>query len=275
MSMAPCDWPIDYSACGGACKALNTLTLEQREQFEQAAIEILWNTTNRVFGVCEVTVRPCKIDCGGRNARSSFWGRGPFPWTGSIDAGSWVPLLIAGQWYNMGCGCAGKCQCDAEGPSALRLPGPVVSVEEVWVNGTQLDPSEYRVMYGRLLVRADGTAWPSCQNLLGDPMTDDDTFAIVYRRGVEVPQGGRLAAGMLACELAKAYCRDATCQLPQRISSVVRDGITVTLMDNFADLKDGSTGIWVIDNWTTSVNRPRPFAGVRSVDVPVKRGFGW
>lgn len=268
MRTAPCEWPINYSSCG-SCGALDSLTPEQRLEFETAAIEFLWNVSNRIFGLCEVTARPCQTDCQGR-VGSSFWGRGPYPWQGQVDAGSWVPLLIAGKWYNMGCGCAGTCTCSAEGPSALRLPGPVVSVEEVWIDGEQLPPSAYRVMYGRILVRADGTAWPKCQNLLGDPLTDQDTFAVVYKRGIDVPMGGRLAAGLLACELAKSYCRDDSCQLPQRIQTVTREGVTVTLMDNFQDLKDGGTGIWAIDNWVTSVNRPRPFSSVRSVDVKPK-----
>lgn len=246
----------------------------QRERFERMAGEWLWETTNRKFGICEAVVRPCRTGCGTSGRNSTFWGRGPYPWNGHIDAGSWVPLLIAGEWFNMGCGCAGACSCSAGGSNVIRLPGPVVEVTEVMLDGVVLSPDEYRVMYGRNLVRVDGD-WPACQDLNADP-SEEGTFQVTYRKGLAVPIGGQIAAGLLAQEFAKAYCRDDSCQLPQRIQTVTRDGVTVTLMDNFQDLKEGGTGIWSIDNWVASVNRPRPYSSVRSVDVKQSvRAGGW
>lgn len=284
-----CSWPVDYSACGATAgdpsadppvppstgvAALDELTLEQREAFERMAGEMLWNWTGGVFGVCEVALRPCVSDCGdARRWLDTFWGRGPYPW-GGVNVGSWVPLLVGGQWYNIGCACAGMCSCSEEGPTALQLVGPVSEVSSVKVNGVTLPSSAYQVLYNRTLVRIDGDAWPRCQNLLADS-SQPDTFEVTYTRGVPVPLGGQIAAGILAAELAKAACGAADCQLPQRIQTVTRQGLTVGVVDSFQGLGDGKTGIWLIDSWTSSVKgaNARAMAGVRSPDyAPRRRG---
>lgn len=282
-----CNWPVSYEGCGAVvvdpenpdaaaasgCSALDSLSETQRESFERMAAEMLWNWTDRIFGLCDVVVRPCRSGCSdARRWMDTFWGRGPYPW-GGVGDGSWVPLLIGGQWYNMGCGCAGTCSCAEEGPSALRLPGPIVEVSQVRIDGVVVPPAEYEVLHGRLLVRLDGSPWPACQNLLagGDQL---GTFEVSYRRGVAVPTGGQIAAGILACELAKAACNDSTCQLPQRIQTATRQGITVGIVDSFRGLDNGRTGIWLIDSWTASVKAPtaKAGAGVRSPDYRPRSG---
>lgn len=283
-----CDWPISYAACGASpgnpeadppvpattgCKALDDLPEERRQAFEEMAAAMLWNWTGQVFGVCEVTTRPCRSNCSSAHRwLDTFWGRGPYPWQGRADGGSWVPLLIGGEWYNMGCGCAGTCNCSEDGPNSIRLPGPIVSITSVKIDGVTLDPSEYEVLYNRLLVRKNGTAWPACQDLLANS-TQPDTFEIIYERGVDVPIGGQVAAGVLACELAKAACNDGTCQLPKRIQSLTRQGVTIGFTDDFRGLDDGRTGIWMIDSWTASVKAPqaKAHAGVRSPDYQQPR----
>lgn len=285
-----CEWPIDYAGCGATpgdqnvvppipastgVPAIDDLTPEQRAIWERMAAEFLWNWTNRVFGLCEETLRPCSSGCEGAEAyRTTFWGRGPFPWQGSGDSGSWVPVLIGGKWFNMTCGCVSACNCDLEGPTSLALPGPVDSIVSVRVDGVVLPPEAYKLSYRRFLVRTDGGVWPACQDLLAEA-TEEGTFEVVYKRGIPVPVGGQIAAGVLAGEFAKAACNDRGCQLPKRIQSIVRQDVTVTLMDNFADLQKGGTGIWLIDSWVQSYMAPRPFASVRSVDVkPKVMGYG-
>lgn len=254
------------------CGPLNDLTPTQRANFERMAGEMLWNWSDRVFGLCDVKIRPCRSGCASAAYwRETFWGRGPYPWMNRVNSGSWVPLLIGGQWYNLDCGCAGACSCAEEGPTALRLPGPVASVSEVKIDGAVLDPSAYQVLYNRVLVRLDGKTWPACQDLMADS-DKPNTFEVSYRRGVPVPTGGQIAAGVLACELAKAACNDSSCQLPQRIQTLTRQGVTIGFNDDFSMLDEGKTGIWLIDSWTASVRKPPSHAGVRSPDYKGKRG---
>lgn len=281
-----CLWPVSYEACGAAlgdpaavppatgstgCSSLDSLDAEAVAAFERMASEMLWNWTDRIFGSCEVVARPCRTGCSSATRwMNTFWGRGPYPW--GATAGSWVPLSIGGEWLGMGCGCGASCSCVEEGPSALRLPGPIASVTSVLIDGVLVPPSEYRVLNNRLLARVDGKPWPSCQDLLA-PSSEVGTFEVTYVRGVAVPKGGQVAAGILACELAKAACGDADCQLPQRIQTVTRQGLTVGIVDAFQGLNDARTGIWLIDSWTSSVRTPtaKAKAGVRSPDY---RGGG-
>lgn len=276
--MDTCTWPINYSACGASpgdpladppvppstgCEVLDEADDAMRTAFEAAATDYLWNATGRRFGVCETVVRPCRSDCdGARRWMSTFWGRGPYPWAGG--ARSWIPTLVDGAWLGVGCTCGSSCSCATEGAHALRLPGPVAEVTSVKINGVELAESAYRVMYGDVLVRTDGTPWPSCQNLLAEP-TEMDTFEIVYDRGVGVPVGGQIAAGKLACEFALAACGSDDCALPERIQSMSRNGIQVDFF--LSGEKWEQTGIWLIDSWVSSVTQPRSRPAVHSPDV--------
>lgn len=275
-----CGWAVVYADCGGACDTFEKWPEGEREAaqawFEAQAIDLLWNWTDRLFGVCEVTVRPCAEGCGGADGSATFWGRGPgydpsFPRAGrgGTSTGGWTPVLIGGKWMNVGCGCISACRCSIDGAHALSLPGPVQSITSVRVDGEIVPPSAYRVDNQRLLVRLDGDTWPSCQNMLLGP-DQPGTFEVVYERGVPVPVGGMVAAGRLACELAAAACGDEECGLPERLQTVTRQGVTVGVSLTGEAWHD--TGIWSIDSWVDSiVKRPRGFASVRSVDVPVRR----
>lgn len=248
----PCDWPVDYSACGGGLpEPLASLPASGVATFEEMAATYLWDWTGRKYGQCEVTLRPCRQECW--EGRSTFWGGSGGPLRGGLP---FTPALIRGQWYNLGCGtCGDTCGCGST--QALRLPGPISSVGEVQIDGTVLDPAAYRVDNGRSLVRQDGDLWPTCQDMnlmLGQP----DTWGVTYTKGYAVPKGGQVAAGLLANELAKAACNDKTCGLPRRVQSITRQGVTVAVLDAFDDIDEGHTGIWLIDSWVASVvRRPR------------------
>lgn len=255
----PCDWPVTYADCAPAEPGgepvlpapLDGMTPEQVANFETLATDYLWRFTGHRFGVCEVTIRPCVQGCA--SGHVTFRGRGPHVQR------QWGPVLVGGEWYNTGCGrCGDSCGCGGAAP--LAIPGPVASVAEVVVNGDVLDPNTYRVENGNLLVRADGERWPDCG------------IQITYDRGLPVPLGGQMAAGILAVELAKAYCGDSGCALPKRVQSITRQGVTVAILDSFDDVEKGHTGIWTIDSWIASVTSPTlpPRRGpvVLSPDVP-------
>lgn len=259
-----CPWPLAYTT---ACDSMKNLNPDAAALIEQAATDLLWNWTNRLFGVCPVKVRPCLSSCA-ENWMTTFWGNGPYPWHGAAHSGgSWVPVLLGGSWYNVGCGCIGVCTCALDGARTIALPGPVESVERVLIDGAVVPATSYRLDYHRYLLRTDGETWPACQDLM---LADDavGAFVVEYNKGIPVPVGGQIAAGKLACEMAKGACGDETCELPERLQTITRQGVTVGFMDQFEQLAEGRSGIYSVDAWLTSVNMPRPFAGVRSVDVP-------
>jgi len=266
---APCTWPVVYPS---DCSALETP--DAALLYEEIAGNYLRNWTG--YGTCPVLLRPCRSDC---DSFSSFWGYGPFT-RGTASRKSsqgfgWGPVLINGQWYNLGCGvCGDDCSCSGGGAAALRLPGPVAAITTVLVGGAPLLASAYRVDNHALLVRTDGGAWPTCQDM-SEPADGPNAFSIDYLHGIEVPVGGQLAAGALACELAKAATGDTSCQLPRRIQTIARQGLTTSFLDSMDDLDEGRTGIWLVDSWVASVTNSPQRGRVYSVDIPRPRIPTW
>lgn len=275
-----CEWPLIYQNCDGGepgepCGDLADVDEEMRTAIEQMAIEMLAEATNGMFGLCEVEVRPCRQGCQG-NAQwaSTFWGRGPrfdpgFPRLGGgMGGGAFYPVLVSGQWFNMTCGCLGACACSPSGPTVLTLPGPVDSITEVTIDGITLDPGAYRVDRKRWLVRTDGETWPGCQDMNAAPDAIG-SFVVRYMKGIPVPSGGQIAAGLLAQQIAMMLCGNDECALPDNWTTITRQGLTIS--EQNPETPWEQTGIWLIDNWVSRVTTPRSFASVRSVDVPVER----
>lgn len=272
---APCSWPLLYPGCDPADpdaipEPLASLTDEQRETYESIAATYLWNWSGRRFGVCDVTIRPCRQDCW--LGVSTFTGGGALTTDGRLGR-PYGPVLLEGRWFNISCGrCGDTCSCDYT--PTLHMPGPAQSVSEVRIDGEVLSELSYRVDNHHLLIRTDGGDWPTCQDMGADPFdddNDDNTFAITYQRGIPVPEGGQLAAGVLANEFAKAACGDKDCQLPQRVQTVSRQGVTVAMLDAFDDIDTGHTGIWIIDSWVASVTKTPTTSRVYSPDIPRSR----
>lgn len=166
--------------------------------------------------------------------------------------------------------------------SQIELPAtPVVSVDEVKVDGAIVDPSLYRVDDWRWLVRLpddarSAQAWPCCQRM-DLPSSEVGTFESTYTFGRRVTVPGASLASLLACELAKARDPDATCRLPKRVTQVVRQQVTYTILDPLTMFGEMQTGISEIDMWLASVNphKVKTPAKVWSPDVrPLGRHVG-
>lgn len=244
----PCDWPISYTGCGEETLTVTELPDADKAMIEEMASSVLWNWTGQAFGLCEVTVRPCPPNPAPARNRDFVVGR-----VGNSRS-PWAPILLDGRWYNLGCGgCAGNCGGCSRG--GLKLPGTVNSITSVQIGETVLDEADYRVGADGFLYLNSGKRWPRKNDLsyeLGNP----GTWGVTYTRGIPVPVGGQLATGILAEELAKAFCNDGSCRLPQRIQTITRQGVTASFMDSFDALDKGRTGIWAIDAWVASVMKP-------------------
>lgn len=277
---APCEWPVSYADCDpadeeGALPApLDEMPDAQVADVEEMAATYLWNWTGRRLGLCPVIVRPCRQDCW--QGLSTWTGGDPKLTSGGGYSAPFGPALIGGEWFNLGCGrCGDNCSCS--NTPTLRLPGPIDSITEVRIDGEALpaDGSAYKVFNHRLLTRVDGGEWPTCQDLEADPDDPENaagSFQVSYVRGIPVPVGGQYAAGTLAVELAKALCNDSSCQLPRRVQTVSRQGVTVAMLDSFDDIDTGHTGIWSIDSWIASITKTPTGGGrVYSPDIPRSR----
>ncbi len=154
-------------------------------------------------------------------------------------------------WYPASSGCAplvrrGVPVKRTDG-ARLRLPAyPVVSIVEVVVDGVAVDPARYRVEDYRDLV------WvPEAGGVRSWPRAED--WHVVYRYGSGPPPGGREAAAALGYQLALSCNPDAgECQLPKRVQSITRQGVTMAILDPLTLFPDGQTGLAEVDSWVAA-----------------------
>ena len=204
-----------------------TIDTSLLEDSLQIASDVLFHLSGQRFpGECEATIRPC----GYRTPES--------------------------------CGCLSSRSCACSAVSELHLPGPVVSVDEVKIDGAVLDSARYRVDDYRMLVylpesdSAERQGWPCCTRLdLAD--TEEDTWSITYTYGQNPPIGGIRAAAVLACELTlgvPAGDREPMPAPETSHQSITRQGVSMAILDPLTLFADGLTGLSEVDLWVSSVS---------------------
>lgn len=239
----PCDWTITPVCDTEEWEAFDASVQDAATRW---ATQIMWAGTGRRYGLCSVTVRPCRRFCDDC-PDGWFWSYGQF-----------MPYITNGIWRNCGCGFGPGCgSCNAS--CQVPLPGPVDSITEVVVDGTTIDPDTYRLdavdgMWWLVRNRHtdDELCWPECQNF-DHPLGQEDTWSVTYDKGIAVPQVILDAAGILAVEWARG-CTGGTCRLPGRIQNLTRQGITTTMVSVDTLLARGLTGIVEVDQVITSFN---------------------
>jgi hypothetical protein len=108
-----------------------------------------------------------------------------------------------------------------------------------------------------------GTPWTPCN------------VEITYAYGIPVPTAGKMAARKLAIEFARLWSGDENCELPQRVTSVSRQGVSYTILDNQEFIDELRTGLYEIDLFLKVVNpdNARRKAKVFSPDQPRARKY--
>lgn len=233
-----------------------------------SATQTLWALTGMRFGLCEVTLRPCRRDCA-----SQPWPPGDswslWPWVGSYPQ----PALISGQWFNLGCGsCSGDCSCSVV--SEFVLPAPVSRIVEIKLDGTPMATGSYRLDNNRIVVRTDGGLWPFCNDLSMDD-TEPGTWSVTAEYGEPVPDGAALAMGQLVCEIVRAASGN-DCNLPAGVTQLIRQGVTIQYPDVGQLFRLGRTGLYLVDMFVSTWNpyNLRQRSRVYSVDRPQVRRTG-
>lgn len=130
---------------------------------------------------------------------------------------------------------------------------PVTEVTNVTIDGVTVDPSIYRVDGARVLVREDGQGWPCCQNL-NLPPGQKGTWTVSFTYGTLPDRMGLIACAELTRQLGLAVTQNDKCRLPQRVQTITRQGVGMTILDPQDFLDHGRTGIYLIDLWLKAVN---------------------
>lgn len=264
-TVGPCAWDLS-SVC---CPDWDDYTSQVRAQATDYATLVLWSATGRQFGQCEITVRPCGRWCAEAGSAGWWW-----------DYGTWIPYIYNGLWYNCACGFGDGCRT-CRPHCQVYLPGPVTGISQVLLDGSVVDPATYRVDDQVWLVRTgdDSNGQPNCWPYKQDynkPVSANHTMQVTMTRGTAPPAALLNAAGVLACEYAKA-CVGAQCRLPGRVTSVTRQGVSVNMTDVDMLLRHQLTGIKEVDDVIIALN-PGGLKGrtrFYSPESPVNRMTTW
>lgn len=255
-----CGWDVDPT---DICPDWADYTDTQKEVALSLAVTVMWAATGRRYGPCEITVRPCQ-----NRAWAETYRAYPVWWSGSGNWAGPLPFLYNGQWFN-GCGCGPGCCCRPR--CEIVLDGPVSSIVQVMLHGEIVPSTDYRVdvAQGRYyLVKMTSGCWPTCQDL-NELADGEHAFAVTYARGVAVPPSLINATALLACEMGKAVV-GGDCALPQRLSSLTRQGVTADFITTEIDISTFQTGINEVDMVIRALNpsrRTRPPV-ILSPDLP-------
>jgi hypothetical protein len=149
--------------------------------------------------------------------------------------------------------------------SRIRLRGrPVTKIHAIRRrDGVVLDPSAYYLVDHSTVQAASGIPWTPCN------------LEITYSYGTYAPTMGRMAARTLAIEFVKLFEGSDDCALPQRVTSIARQGVSYTLLDSQDFIEEMRTGIYMVDLFLKSTNpdKARAKARVFSPDVPRGRRY--
>lgn len=168
---------------------------------------------------------PCQPWCLTTDLRTPITQTSPFSANDYIAAASAALFELSGRRF------PGECT-KIEWPTSARTrrgtcvtldtPWRVLSIEQVRVDGAVVSPLLYEVQDWRDLVRLTDPAtgvnvgWPPAQRI--DAAEGEGSLVVEYTHGEPVPWLGRIAASVLACDLAQLWCNQPS--LAGRIGQV-------------------------------------------------------
>lgn len=143
----------------------------------------------------------------------------------------------------------------------LRLRGgPVVKIHNIRDRfGSIVDPSSYYLSDFSTLQPHAGRAWSYCD------------IEVTYTYGSPPPTAGKAAARLLAQELVKAF-NGASNSLPARVTSISRQGVTYTILDDQDFLDNMRTGIYAVDLFLKMANPAKAIMKSKVFSPDISRG---
>ena len=135
--------------------------------------------------------------------------------------------------------------------SVRNVSGEIVSPDSYFV----VDHAMIQFSKGALIVPAD--------------------IEVSYTYGSTVPPLGKMAARRVAIEFVKLWEGDDDCALPDRVTSISRQGVSYTVLDTQDFIQEMRLGIYEIDLFlkTVNPNKAQKRAKVFSPDMPMARRY--
>lgn len=211
-----------------------------------SASYLLWALSGRKYGGIKQTTEryECPCRCSTRTL-----------------AGMVYPGIHQGHIYNVNVGYGSHCGCGVQ--HKLRLRGtPIHTVYSVIAGGSELDPEDWEIHNDVYLVPAAGSGWSVCS-----------TVETTYSYGVPPPEAGRRAARLLAEELLKSTIDPDSCRLPDRVTSISRQGVSFTVLDPQSFLDEGRLGLYEVDTFLRAVNPDRARMPAKVFAAGTSRGM--
>lgn len=204
----------------------------------QIASDVLYEFTNRKYrGTCVDEIRP-----------TARWR--------AYDQQGWWPMVGGARPWRWGyCSCNRSPDYGCARLPQITLPGYPVDAASIDVMVDGVAFTDFVLLDKRNLVRTDGDGWPCCQDLMLET-TEEETWSIRYGYGNAPPTGGKRAAVLLGCELYKAWHKEAgECALPQRVTNISRQGVSMAVVDPLTLFSEARTGISYVDLWVAADTR--------------------
>lgn len=144
------------------------------------------------------------------------------------------------------------------GSRRLRLRNaPVIKINSIINHGTLMTPNSYQLRNNAFLVKTDGSPW------ILDSVSE---IIVSYEYGAKPPAAGKLAAIKFANEIILSFIEPDNCSLPEKVTSIARQGVSWTVLDPQDYLSNGKLGLYLVDAFISAYNpnfakkRPKIFS---------------
>lgn len=213
-----------------------------------AATDLLYKRTRRRFRSGRAVVRPAQVV--NANGLQSFL----YPWN-SASMWGWG----SGWGYAWGLGEFGLGWQTGASQSEIVLQGPVTKINSVMIDGLVLPASAYTLYDRRRLVLnldASGqttAVWPWNQDIQL-PLSAPGTAQLDWEWGLPVTPLGRMACAEMSIALLMSLSGQDSAALPARATRVNTEGVEVAIGDALEYLKEGWTGLPIVDAFIGTEN---------------------
>lgn len=179
-------------------------------------------------------------------ATAALWALSGGRWGGEVE-------VVVEVWAPAGSSCDDPCR-----RRAVRLPHRDARqlTAVTTATGTPLDAADYVIERGGYLAAAPGRA--------ARLPTEHSSLVLTYVAGRNPPADGRAAAVELAVELGREVVEPGSSALPGNVTSIARQGVTMTYQPAQTIIAAGATGLYAVDLWLATVNPTRARRPARS-----------